>query len=201
MSILKLGSICSTAFMLIVFQVLAIAQQGKTSETSDHKQHSETMRECARACSDCQRACDYCATHCGRLASEGEKDHLTTLMTCQDCASVCTAAAQIVARGGPFSALICQSCIDACGSMWKRMREVRWGSTHEHVRQRMSQVRESLSRNGNRDGAQVALLVVLIVIPASKETNRGRSLFGFGASCAKLSRGLTGLRFIWALTD
>ncbi len=119
MSILKLGSICSMAFMLIVFQVLAIAQQSTTSETSDHKQHSETMRECARACSDCQRACDCCATHCGRLASEGEKDHLTTLVTCQDCASVCTAGTQIVARGGPFSALICQSCADACARCGK----------------------------------------------------------------------------------
>ena len=53
-------------------------------------------------------------THCARLLSEGKKEHLATLGTCQDCANVCTAAAQIVSRGGPFSALICESCAEAC---------------------------------------------------------------------------------------
>jgi hypothetical protein len=72
------------------------------------------MQSCAKACSDCQRACDACATHCTHMLLEGKKEHLTTLMTCQDCATVCSAAAQIVARGGPFSNTICAACAEAC---------------------------------------------------------------------------------------
>lgn len=69
---------------------------------------------CAKACSDCQRACDMCTTHCAHQVHAGNEEHMTTLATCQDCADFCVAAAQIVARGGPFSKTICASCADAC---------------------------------------------------------------------------------------
>ena len=59
-------------------------------------------------------ACDTCAAHCAFMLREGKKEHLTTLTTCQDCATVCSAAAQIVARGGPFSNTICTACAEAC---------------------------------------------------------------------------------------
>ena len=44
----------------------------------------------------------------------GKHEHMTTLATCQDCADVCSAASHVVARGGPFAALICNACADAC---------------------------------------------------------------------------------------
>jgi hypothetical protein len=72
------------------------------------------MQACAKACSDCQRACDTCTTYCAHLMAEGKKEYLTTLMSCQDCAAVCAAAAQIVSRGGPHSVLICECCAKAC---------------------------------------------------------------------------------------
>src|ERR1700733_5428311 len=73
--------------------------------------HSVVNETCAKACNDCQRMCDSCVTHCADLAAEGNmKGHLTTLKECQDCATCCTAAAQIVARGGPHSVLICECC-------------------------------------------------------------------------------------------
>src|SRR5215471_13063196 len=71
---------------------------------------SETFEACAKACSDCQRICDSCATHCAELLNKGEHHHFNTLMSCQDCADVCSAAAQIVARKGPFADLVCQAC-------------------------------------------------------------------------------------------
>ncbi|MEO8268873.1 MAG: four-helix bundle copper-binding protein, partial [Aureliella sp.] len=37
-----------------------------------------------------------------------------TLSTCLDCADICAAASQVVARGGPFAKLICAACADAC---------------------------------------------------------------------------------------
>lgn len=76
--------------------------------------HHDAMLECAKACSDCQRECAMCSTHCANRVKEGKSDHMTTLATCQDCADFCSAAAQIVARGGPFTGEICKACAEAC---------------------------------------------------------------------------------------
>jgi hypothetical protein len=100
---------------LVVVGVMAFAQPGQSQEKPQaHKEHSEAMQSCAKACSDCQRACDTCATHCAHLLGEGKAEHMTTLMSCQDCATICGAASQIVARGGPDSVLICECCAKAC---------------------------------------------------------------------------------------
>ena len=113
MKTLKFASIGFAVFA--IFGLMAFALQGQTQEKKvDHMEHSAVMQECAKACSDCQRTCDMCATHCAHMLHEGKKEHLTTLATCRDCATVCSAAAQIVARGGPFAGLICESCVKAC---------------------------------------------------------------------------------------
>lgn len=88
--------------------------QGKTNASGEHAEHDDVLQACAKACSDCQRACDMCTTHCAHLLAEGKKEHATTLATCQDCADFCVAASQVAARGGPFAALICESCAEAC---------------------------------------------------------------------------------------
>ncbi|MDB5392228.1 MAG: hypothetical protein JWM11_7874 [Planctomycetaceae bacterium] len=116
MSNLKLGRIGVLAFALSLIGLVGFAAQ-KTAQIQPavHSEHSEMMLTCAKACSDCQRACDSCSTHCARMSNEGQKEHLSSLMSCQDCATVCAAASQIVSRGGPFSNLICTACADACG--------------------------------------------------------------------------------------
>lgn len=86
----------------------------QAQEKKDHSEHDDLLMACAKACSDCQRACDMCATHCGHLLADGKKEHAVSLATCQDCADFCVAAAQIVARGGPFASLVCQGCAEAC---------------------------------------------------------------------------------------
>jgi len=48
------------------------------------------------------------------MVAEGEKHHLTTLKTCQDCAAVCRTASCIVGKQGPFSDAICTACADCC---------------------------------------------------------------------------------------
>jgi hypothetical protein len=111
----RVGGISVLALSLAIGGLAAFARQGETQEKKvAHMEHNDMMQACARACSDCQRACESCATHCARLLAEGEKEHLTTVMTCQDCATVCGAAAQIVSRGGPNSVLICECCAKAC---------------------------------------------------------------------------------------
>jgi hypothetical protein len=42
------------------------------------------------------------------------KDHLRSQKLCADCADICTAAAQIVARHGLLSAVISDACLKAC---------------------------------------------------------------------------------------
>jgi len=101
----------STSMLLAVSVFTTAAQQ---DSRNNQQTHNEAMRACAKACSDCQRECDACATHCAHMVKDGKAQHLTTLMTCQDCAGICATAAQIVSRHGPFSGLICESCTDAC---------------------------------------------------------------------------------------
>lgn len=115
----KFEGIGLVAFALAIFGVVMFAQQGNTDEKAEHKEHGGAMRACAKACSDCQRECDSCATHCAHQLHEGKKEHLTTLMTCQDCANFCGTAAQIVSRGGPFARLVCEGCAEACSRCGK----------------------------------------------------------------------------------
>lgn len=69
---------------------------------------------CAKACAECTLHCDSCFHHCSRLILEGKKEHARTMYLCNDCATTCAAAAQIVSRNGPLSVTICESCAKAC---------------------------------------------------------------------------------------
>ena len=111
----KVAGISVVALALAIGCVAVFAQQGQSQEKQGaHQEHNAAMQACAKACSDCQRACDTGATHCAHLLGEGKAEHLATLMSCQDCATICGAASQIVARGGPDSVLICECCAKAC---------------------------------------------------------------------------------------
>jgi hypothetical protein len=111
----RIGSLGAMTLVLAVGSVAVSTQSGQTQEKKvSHMEHSAALQACAEACSNCQRSCDSCATHCAHLLADGKKDHLGTLNSCQDCATICAAASRIVARGGPYSALICDACAKAC---------------------------------------------------------------------------------------
>jgi hypothetical protein len=76
--------------------------------------HAAHFTDCAKECGECARVCDVCAAHCAKLLAAGNKEHLSTLATCADCASICVSGACVVARMGPFSDVICTACADAC---------------------------------------------------------------------------------------
>jgi hypothetical protein len=95
--------------------LMALESTGLAQGKAEHAGHHGMMDKCAAACGACQRSCDSCATHCADLVASGKKEHVETLRTCQDCATVCSAAAQIVSRSGPFDDLICTACAEACG--------------------------------------------------------------------------------------
>jgi hypothetical protein len=72
------------------------------------------FRVAAKAADDCARLCDLCAAHCAKLVADGRKEHLDTLKTCLDCATLCRAASAITAKDGPMTDLVSQACADAC---------------------------------------------------------------------------------------
>ncbi len=86
----------------------------RAEDKNPHAAHDGVHAKCAEACNACHRECDACTNHCARMLADGQKTHLETLRTCQDCADLWSTAAQIAARQGPFSALACQACADAC---------------------------------------------------------------------------------------
>jgi hypothetical protein len=65
------------------------------------------------------------------MVAQGKKEHQTTLRTCLDCATHCSAAAQITARRGPFSDLICKACAEACAKCGKECAKF---SEDEHMK-------------------------------------------------------------------
>ncbi len=90
------------------------AAAGETGHAAAHLHVDAAIDVCAAECSDCQRECNSCSSHCAMELKNGHKKHAETLATCQDCADVCSAASQILARGGPFAKLICAACVEAC---------------------------------------------------------------------------------------
>ena len=112
---------------IVALSLLALVGTAPTARTEDRtkevkveqQEHHGMMMACAKACSDCQRECDMCAHHCAGMLEEGHKAHRTTLATCQDCATICSAASQVVARMGPFSVPICVACAEACAKCAK----------------------------------------------------------------------------------
>ena len=102
---------------LSAIAVAALQGTSIADEPDEHRTHHRDagrLKKCAEACSACQRECDSCGSHCAMKLKEGSAKHAETLATCQDCADICSAASQIVSRGGPFAELICNVCADAC---------------------------------------------------------------------------------------
>lgn len=86
--------------------------QGKRREHD--RSRMDMFEKCSEACARCQRECDGCSTHCLEEVADGNKHHVETLQSCRDCADICSTAAEITARGGVYSDLICHACAEAC---------------------------------------------------------------------------------------
>ena len=80
----------------------------------DHAMVGAESLKCSEACSTCARSCNSCVTHCISEVKSGNANHAESLKVCQDCATICSAASEIMARGGPLSDAICKACIASC---------------------------------------------------------------------------------------
>jgi hypothetical protein len=103
------------AGVFAVATALGAAPPTEEKRVADDK-HGGMAMDCAKECNACQRECDLCTRHCAEMLASGKKEHLATLGACEDCASVCAVAAQIVSRQGPMSGTICDACAKACTS-------------------------------------------------------------------------------------
>src|SRR5262249_12263380 len=103
--VMRLVAVAAVILFGLSFGLAQTGAKRTTQSTAPggHDHRTSMMDSCAKECSDCERACESCATHCAHMAANGKAEHLKTLQTCRDCASFCSAAAQITARHGPFA--------------------------------------------------------------------------------------------------
>ena len=102
------------AISAIAASGIGLAQRTPPPAKDPHAAHKAMFEDCAKACHDCQRLCDACAHHCAGLVAQGNKEHVKTMQTCQDCAAFCAMAARIVGSHGPFADISASSCATAC---------------------------------------------------------------------------------------
>ena len=86
--------------------------------TADTGQHAE-LEKCIKACTDCAKECESCFNYCTEMVAKGEKMHATTVRTCNDCGELCSVAAKLMSRHGPFMVPACEACIKACDGCGK----------------------------------------------------------------------------------
>lgn len=83
-------------------------------------QLNDEMRQCLKNCSDCHTVCQETISYClGLGGPHAEAGHIGLLL---DCAQICAASADFLARNSSFHgqtcgvcASICEQCADNCG--------------------------------------------------------------------------------------
>jgi len=102
----------TSMFAVTLLGLFAICGIAAVADSPMHE--AGPYADCAKACGQCAMVCDACTAHCAKMLANSQREHLATLQTCQDCASICGTSACIMARTGPFSADICKTCAEAC---------------------------------------------------------------------------------------
>ncbi|HEU5140811.1 MAG TPA: four-helix bundle copper-binding protein [Bacillales bacterium] len=79
----------------------------------------ESFKECMKACWACVEACNHCYDAC--LKEENLSDMVDCIRLTQECAAVCSYAAEAISRHSLFTeeigalcAVVCESCGNEC---------------------------------------------------------------------------------------
>ena len=59
------------------------------------------------------------SARCEELVAAGKKQYVQTMKLCADCGDICAVAANIVARHGALSTMVCEACAKACDDCGK----------------------------------------------------------------------------------
>lgn len=116
------GTLGATAVALGTYSSAQAQVAKKPEKDDDHShdhRHDSHFAICAKACATCQLECQACHHHCEELVAGGKKQHVQTMKLCVDCGDICAVAANIVARHGALSTLICEACAKACDECGK----------------------------------------------------------------------------------
>ncbi len=109
----EFGVVGLSALAYAALEGTGFAQERKSNAAEPHHtEHDEMYQKVRESLFGLPTGLRHVRHAFAHLMHSGQKEHLTTLMTCQDCANFCAAASQIVARGGPFADLICKSCAE-----------------------------------------------------------------------------------------
>lgn len=97
--------------------------------TKPPMQHDMTaqMRDCADACDACRRQCSILVAH--GLESGGVLASAPHVQVVMDCVVICTATAELLARGSARHAAFCRLCADICRACESSCLSMPQGST------------------------------------------------------------------------
>lgn len=77
-------------------------------------QSNASMQECITHCLDCHRLCTETAAHV--LHGHGHHSESKHLVALLDCAQICAASADFMARRSPHHARLCADCAEICNA-------------------------------------------------------------------------------------
>lgn len=113
------GTLGATAVALGTYSSAQAQVAKKPQKAEDHSHDDHHVDDCAKACTACQLKCHSCHHHCEELVAAGKKQHVQTMKLCVDCGDICAVAANIVARHGALSTMVCEACAKACDECGK----------------------------------------------------------------------------------
>jgi hypothetical protein len=93
---------------------VAKAQADQHESGHAHANVEGDFEACARVCSKCADVCSSCFAHCAMLLTDGKKEHASSLHSCNDCATVCRATAELCSRHSNMSHDLCAACEKVC---------------------------------------------------------------------------------------
>lgn len=108
---------------------LVHADEPKRPQAAD--QASDHQEACAKACSACANTCAACSAHCAELLADGKPEHAVSMKLCNDCETVCRAAAELCSRKSQFSDEFCKLCEEICNACADRCEQF---SNDDHMK-------------------------------------------------------------------
>lgn len=87
-------------------------QPQQSQQSRQYAPQGQQYQACIDACLTCAQACEMCASAC--LCEQNVGELTRCIRMNQDCATLCLAAATIMARDGEIAEILCRLCADVC---------------------------------------------------------------------------------------
>lgn len=112
---MRISSLAIAAILIAAVGIVAAFAQNPAKEGKEHAaMKMDGSSALAKIADECALACDGCASHCMEMLAQGRKEHLESVKTCLDCATICGAMARVAGRSGPFTSILATACAEVC---------------------------------------------------------------------------------------